>query len=415
MALSINTNIAALKAQGNLSKSSHALSTSLQRLSSGLRINSAKDDAAGLQISNRLTNQINGTSVAMRNANAGISMAQTAEGALQESTEILQRIRVLALQSANGSNGPEERKALNAEVTALKYEMDRIANTTSFGGKKLLDGSSGTTLLQVGSGANETIKMKISEMSTKGLQVTDQHATFQGYTIKGELNPAEWKQGDATTPSTGVIVYKEFRISIEGKEIILPIHHRQAYKEPNGELPFPEGAIITAPVDYEKNPAWKQISTMVVNTINKSGIDIKAALDEETKEIRISSDAYDLKSISIENTTGEIVLDKQSLNSALDVSTQALSQKSILAVDEALQAVDSQRASLGAVQNSLEHTISNLQNIRENVSAARGRIMDTDYAAETAILSKNQIMQQAATAMLAQANQLPETVLSLLK
>src|SRR5690554_4343841 len=170
MALSVNTNVASLNTQRNLNNSSNALGTSLQRLSTGSRINSAKDDAAGLQIANRLTSQINGMGVAVKNSNDGISMAQTAEGALEQSTTILQRMRDLALQSANGSNSPEERKALNQEVAELKKELDRIANTTSFGGKKLLDGSFGTTTFQVGAAANETISVALDEMSTKAMK-----------------------------------------------------------------------------------------------------------------------------------------------------------------------------------------------------------------------------------------------------
>lgn len=169
MALTVNTNIASLNTQRNLNKSSAALDTSLQRLSTGSRINSAKDDAAGLQIANRLSSQINGLNVAVKNSNDGISMAQTAEGALQQSTAILQRMRDLSLQSANGSNSESERKALNSEVTELKKELDRISNTTTFGGKKLLDGSFETTTFQVGSAANETISVKIDEMSTDSL------------------------------------------------------------------------------------------------------------------------------------------------------------------------------------------------------------------------------------------------------
>ena len=165
MALSVNTNVSALNTQRNLNSSSNALATSLQRLSTGSRINSAKDDAAGLQIANRLTSQINGLNIAVKNSNDGISMAQTAEGALEQSTSILQRMRDLSLQSANGSNSAEERKALGSEVNELKKELDRISNTTSFGGRKLLDGSFGTTTFQVGASANETISVKMNEMS----------------------------------------------------------------------------------------------------------------------------------------------------------------------------------------------------------------------------------------------------------
>ncbi|OUR79810.1 branched-chain alpha-keto acid dehydrogenase subunit E2, partial [Colwellia psychrerythraea] len=165
MALSVITNTASLNAQRNLTKSGEGLATSMQRLSSGMRINSAKDDAAGLQISNRMTSQINGLGVAQRNANDGISMAQTAEGAMQSSTDILQRMRELALQSANGSNADSDRQALQKEVSALQTELTRIAETTSFGGQKLLDGSFGTKAFQVGANANETISMSLGDIS----------------------------------------------------------------------------------------------------------------------------------------------------------------------------------------------------------------------------------------------------------
>src|SRR5690606_10359428 len=178
MALSVNTNASALNTQRNLNASSNNLATSLQRLSTGSRINSAKDDAAGLQIANRLTSQINGLNIAVKISNDGISMAQTAEGALEQSTAILQRMRDLALQSANGSNSDDERKALGQEVNELKKELDRISNTTSFGGRKLLDGSFGTTTFQVGAAANETISVKIDEMSSKSLKAT----RFEGST-----------------------------------------------------------------------------------------------------------------------------------------------------------------------------------------------------------------------------------------
>src|SRR5699024_11839950 len=187
MALSVNTNVASLNTQRNLSKSSKALETSLQRLSTGSRINSAKDDAAGLQIANRLTSQINGMGVAVKYSNVGISMAQTAEGALEQSTNILQRMRDLSLQSANGSNSKDERSALNAEVTELKKELDRIANTTSFGGRKLLDGSYGSTAFQVGAAANENISVKIDEMSTSALSfmiASRKDITLSNYCIK---------------------------------------------------------------------------------------------------------------------------------------------------------------------------------------------------------------------------------------
>ncbi|MBB1392073.1 flagellin, partial [Shewanella sp. SG44-6] len=169
MAISVNTNVTSMKAQNNLNGANNGLKTSMERLSSGLRINSAKDDAAGLQISNRLTSQINGLGVATRNANDGISMAQTAEGAMQESTNILQRMRDLSLQSANGSNSSDDRKSLQKEISSLQSELTRIADTTSFGGQKLLDGSFGTKSFQIGSNANETISLSLSNIKASSL------------------------------------------------------------------------------------------------------------------------------------------------------------------------------------------------------------------------------------------------------
>ena len=182
MALTVNTNVSSLNAQRNLSRSGQGLATSMERLASGMRINSAKDDAAGLQISNRLTSQVNGLAVAQRNANDGISMAQTAEGAMQESTNILQRMRELALQSANGSNSADDRDSLQKEVKALQTELTRIADTTSFGGQKLLDGNFGTKSFQVGSNANETIEMTLKSMKASDLGVVSgKNATIAGF------------------------------------------------------------------------------------------------------------------------------------------------------------------------------------------------------------------------------------------
>ncbi|MFU7556557.1 flagellin [Pseudomonas paraeruginosa] len=308
MALTVNTNIASLNTQRNLNNSSASLNTSLQRLSTGSRINSAKDDAAGLQIANRLTSQVNGLNVATKNANDGISLAQTAEGALQQSTNILQRMRDLSLQSANGSNSDSERTALNGEVKQLQKELDRISNTTTFGGRKLLDGSFGVASFQVGSAANEIISVGIDEMSAESLNGT-------------------------------------------------------YFKADGG------GAVIT---DTGSTGAGAAASTSTFTEAN--------------------------------DTVAKI-----------DISTAKGAQSAVLVIDEAIKQIDAQRADLGAVQNRFDNTINNLKNIGENVSAARGRIEDTDFAAETANLTKNQVLQQAGTAILAQANQLPQSVLSLLR
>jgi len=364
----------------------------MQRLSTGSRINSAKDDAAGLQIANRLTSQVNGLGVAVKNSNDGISMAQTAEGALQQSTSILQRMRDLALQSANGSNSTDERKALNSEVSELKKELDRIANTTTFGGKKLLDGSFGTTTFQVGSSANETISVKLDEMSTKSLEGKYAEGTVASGSITSGLSITS---GAATASGEVKILVKADGWS-EAREL---------------------------KADVKIGDTEKEIAQKVATLINDANIGISAYKDSAGTGLELVS-TKEITSGAVSETAVSLQINGAAQTAALD-TTQALSevnilevkdaQKVIITIDQAIQSIDNQRAELGAVQNRFDNTIANLQNISENVSAARGRIQDTDFAAETANLSKNQILQQAGTAILAQAKQLPQAVLSLLQ
>lgn len=396
MALSVNTNVSALNTQRNLSASSNNLATSLQRLSTGSRINSAKDDAAGLQIANRLTSQINGLNIAVKNSNDGISMAQTAEGALEQSTSILQRMRDLALQSANGSNSADERKALNGEVNELKKELDRIANTTSFGGNKLLDGTFGTATFQVGSAANETISVKIDEMSTSSLKSTYSSGALSGAATGAAktdkfLNLAIKTSGTAEAQVISVAINggeskdelnQLIATTINDASIGIGVH-----KNTDGGFDvLSKDAIGKAAGDIESIKYVTSGAVAASGSINKDAI--------SSGNVKPVTDAT-IKDISLETVTG--------------------AQKAILSIDQAIQSIDAQRADLGAVQNRFENTIGNLQNIAENVTAARGRIQDTDFASETANLSKQQIMQQAGTAILAQANQLPQAVLSLLR
>ncbi|MBD9438867.1 flagellin domain-containing protein [Pseudomonas sp. PDM04] len=283
MALTVNTNVTSLNVQKNLNRASDALSTSMTRLSSGLKINSAKDDAAGLQIATRMTSQIRGQTMAIKNANDGISIAQTAEGAMQESTNILQRMRELAVQARNDSNGTDDRVALNKEFAAMSDELTRIANSTNLNGKNLLDGKAGTMTFQVGSNTGSSNQITLS---------------------------------------------------------------------------LPSG--------------------------------------------------FDAATLSVDSATLQITGNNST-------TAEASFSKAIGAIDKALQTINSSRADLGAAQNRLTSTISNLQNINENASAALGRVQDTDFAAETAQLTKQQTLQQASTAVLAQANQLPSAVLKLLQ
>lgn len=397
MALTVNTNIASLNTQRNLNTSSKALDVSLQRLSTGSRINSAKDDAAGLQIANRLSSQVNGLNVAVKNSNDGISMAQTAEGALQQSTNILQRMRDLSLQAANGSNSESERTALNDEVTQLKKELDRISNTTTFGGRQLLDGSFGTTSFQVGAAANEIISVSIGEMSSKSLESDHYESTIAASTV---TNDKALASGGATV-----------KFEVSGKEYVVE-------------------------AKFAKGDTTEQVNQKIAAAINDTNSGVGAFVDENGKITVISKEstdtagqsAFELTSIAFSSgdatstgitlTAGPVAAQTTATSTKIsDISlTEAKdAQIAVFAIDEAIKAIDSQRADLGAVQNRFENTISNLQNIAENVSAARGRIQDTDFAAETANLTKNQILQQAGTAILAQANQLPQAVLSLLR
>jgi flagellin len=391
MALTVNTNVASLNTQRNLNISSKALDISLQRLSTGYRINSAKDDAAGLQISNRLTSQVNGLNVATRNASDGISLAQTAEGALQQTTNVLQRMRDLALQSANGSNGPSERKALNEEVVQLQNELERISNTTTFGGKKLLDGSFGTAAFQVGAAANETISVSLKDAGPAGLR-----GDF--YTQSGAA-----ATGPASTSGTVTIT-----VNVN---------------------PAGTASAVTLAFDVTSGATAAQGQELAIKAINDSnngvfaytnsagGLEILSQYNSETPPVNnVGNVAFvsTATGLGFTNITASAVAVVSDIASE-DILSAPKAQQMVIVIDQALNIIDSQRAELGAVQNRFESTISNLQNIAENASAARSRIRDTDFALETTELTKNQILQQAGTSILAQANQLPQAVLSLLQ
>ena len=423
MALTVNTNVASLNTQRNLSNSSNALATSLQRLSTGSRINSAKDDAAGLQIANRLTSQINGMGVAVKNSNDGISMAQTAEGALEQSTTILQRMRDLSLQSANGSNSPEERKALNSEVNELKKELDRIANTTSFGGKKLLDGSFQTTTFQVGSAANETISVKLDEMSTSamGAKILSADFAIADFDV-ANLEVVKSVAGSGATgdpdfvEGIGTLALKDMEVKVGDKTIQIKGFELGIIESVDANVPG-------VPTDLSDPKHQEMVAGALATAINDANAGVGAFVESVGDPVTgytiafigdgAKSDTLELSGFSA--TPVDMTIAATMNIQSVDINTVKGSQEAVIAIDQAIQKIDAQRADLGAVQNRFENTISNLQNIAENVSAARGRIQDTDFAAETATLSKNQILQQAGTAILAQANQLPQAVLSLLQ
>lgn len=376
MAITVNTNVTALNAQRNLNKTNNALNVSIQRLSTGSRINSAKDDAAGLQISNRLTSQINGLDVAAKNANDGISIAQTAEGAMQESTNIMQTMREKALQSANGTNSADDRAAIQKEVSALSTELDRIANTTSFGGQKLLDGSFGSRALQVGSEAGETINLTLNSTKATDLKTTVHSVSMSADTVT---------TGTAGTPGTTGL-----SITAGGKTI---------------------ASLSTATMNKCMGGDGKVDLSKVAEEINKqsgkSGASASVTTDGKLEIISAEKIGAKGKAAGTASSATVSMAD-------IDMSTQSGSNKALLVIDSSLKQIDSQRADLGALQNRLSSTISNLENISENSAAGRSRIMDVDFAKETTNMTKQQILQQAGGAMLAQAKALPQAALSLL-
>ncbi len=641
MALTVNTNIPSLNTQRNINNTSNALNTSMQRLSTGSRINSAKDDAAGLQISNRLTNQISGLNVAVRNANDGISLAQTAEGALQQSTNILQRMRDLSIQSANGSNSDSDRAALQKEVSALQSELTRIAETTTFGGRKLMDGSFGTSSFQVGSNAYETIDVTVKNASASAIgsfqvgsaktdvglktaSVVNNAEVFDGivtavpafsagkvevvgggeskevtidsfdsakslaakfdgavagltatartvFTAEVNLQGADSNLnfnvtvGENTVSLVGVNsneslaeqinsngaklglkanIDKDGVLTIEssvGENVSFSAQKNQnntaamtgslklnvqrsdgSFADTASTLSNNGGTVVgnmqlNSPTAYAisekadtvktnqlalnvtqgtKGTAPNTTSTAITlakitvgTTAINIGTSVKINSNEDLAKAIKENDTAGLLEVGYDSSskaltikakdgadiifgdvgqddsgtggtlafnqlntaTGEYAAkasasiapatsaptgaskasatssdaessevfgkNKAELTSVakVDISTADGAQQAIAIIDNALAGIDSQRADLGAVQNRFDNTINNLQNISENASAARSRIMDTDYAAETANLSKNQVLQQAGTAILAQAKQLPQSVLSLLQ
>jgi flagellin len=321
MALYVNTNVSSLNAQRQLSNSGSQLDTSFQRLSSGMRINSAKDDAAGLQISDRLTSQINGLNQGNRNANDGISLAQTAEGAMDEMTSMFQRVRTLAQQSSNGSNTDEDRLAIQEEIRSLMSEVNRVASDTTFGGQNLLDGTYEASF-QVGADAVQTIGFSMQGVG--GTAAINRMTTNGGFTLSGI-------------------------------------------------------AVIASAV------TGNRLSGLAEGASTIGG----AALTTDTFAAAF-------------------------IATAISVSSQVNAQIILAGMDSLIAVVDKKRAELGAVQNRFQSTIRNQSNIAENLSAAKSRIKDADFAAETAALTRSQILQQASQTILSQANQRPQAALSLL-
>ena len=548
MALSVNTNITSLGVQKNLNKASDALSTSMNRLSSGLKINSAKDDAAGMQIANRLGNQVKGLNVAIANANNGVSIAQTAEGAMQESTNTLQRLRELALQAANGDKSDADRVSLQQEFTAKVGELTRTANTTTFGGRNLLDGSFSNVAFQIGADANQTISFGMTDISATGLKGSYSEAKTNGADMAGLTATSIGSAVNASV--TGTVAVKptaDISGKINGTDVALAKDATAAdmakaindagisgvsasadtagkitLKSANADLVV-EGTAGAAALGVAEATTKAEDSLVPAGTITVNGEDLVLAGTEKVSEVvtsiasmagiasaklnngRIEITSKDGSDVALSNKTSgalsalglapgtsqaklqadtsislngvEVKFKKgdtadaivSSINSAstgvtasknsdgtlalfadkdiviadgsaggglkalgldagktaavtlettvsdLSVLTAASAQQAIQALDGAMQQIDSQRSQLGAVQNRFSSTVSNLQSIAQNSTAAKGRVEDADFAAETAELTKQQTLQQASTAILSQANQLPSSVLKLLQ
>ncbi|MFA9438173.1 flagellin [Uliginosibacterium sp. sgz301328] len=382
MAMTINTNVQSLNAQRNITSTQSSLSTSLQRLSSGLRINSAKDDAAGLAISDRMTAQIKGLTQAQRNANDGISLAQTAEGALGEISNNLQRIRELAVQASNGTNTQTDRDALQAEVTQLQAEIQRVAQQTSFNGQKLLDGSFNGVQFQIGANAGETIgvsKIMNAQTASLGGSLTRTTSTINATSLT--KYDTAMAAGDLTINGVDVGKIDAASTSQERAAQLTEAINRVSSQTNVG-------------ASYDK-------TTGQVTLTSNAAIAVAGAADDAT----IAGWANNATTGTATTTTG--------INS-LTVSSFTNAQQTITQIDNALKDINTARADLGAVQNRFTSTVANLQSMTENLSSARGRVTDADFASETANLSRSQILQQAGTAMLAQANALPQQVLKLL-
>lgn len=409
MAAIINTNIQSLNAQRNLSTSQSQLATSMQRLSSGLRINSAKDDAAGLAISERMTTQVRGLTVAMRNANDGISLAQTAEGALSSVGSNLQRIRELAVQSRNATNSEEDRAALDAEVQQLKAEIDRISRDTSFNGTKLLDGSFTNMAFQVGANQGQTIDVNsIADTRIDMLGAWDSVPTPTKGVAVGTI-----AGGSVTGTTTDPYVYK---LEVDGKSILTKTISAGATADPvlTGKELDTAWAAFAATADGAgyKLAGTFATGTAVISKLDGSDMAITSAATGGTAGTNTAPTLGAGFVATFSN--GELTAPKVGFD-GLSVRTQEDSDNAIVAMDAALRAINGARASLGAIQSRFETTVQNLSVNSENLSASRSRIMDADFAAETANLSRTQILQQAGTAMVAQANQLPQNVLKLLQ
>ena len=473
MGLFVMTNMSSLNAQRNLTTNSKGMKTTYQRLSSGLRINSAKDDAAGLAISTRFTSQVRGLSQAMRNTNDGISLAQTVEGALQESTAILQRMRELSVQSANDVNTQADRKSIDEEIQQLVQELNRIGDTTTFNSHKVLNGEFIQQFLHVGAAARETIDVTLNDARATALgrtalvtaDVVSTHAldkaagsvlindiTIRNTTTSDDTVSTSFATGSAiskaaaindATQHTGVVARVNATVVGQNQNVTAGTLDENSYIEINGEIIT--GFAVTT--DDANGELVSQINansakTGVVASVDENYRVVLTAQDGRNIEIVASdANASTITGLSTGVTTATLDFESEdaftvnganldfvgfsnpqivgvnSVNSSVatvNVLDRTSSNRAIEIIDRALEQISSNRGELGALQNRLESTLNNLGSITENISASRSRILDADFAEESANMARNSILQQAGTSILAQANQAGQAALSLL-
>jgi flagellin len=480
MGLYVNTNVASLNAQRNLNSASRTLTKSFQRLSSGLRINSAKDDAAGLGISDRMTSQVRGLNQAIRNTNDGVSLAQTAEGGLAESTTILQRMRELSVQAANDTNSTGDRESIQNEVDQLVNELDRIATKTTFNNQKVLDGGFIGAKFHIGANANDTVTVSIKDARSASLgrqarvssddfitqgageELLDDEVVINQVTIRAtSAVDDQFSTSDAASSAiakaAAINDASEFtgvRAIVETTEVVGTSDISSVTLDSTNNLTI-NGEIISG-FHVENNDADDALVGAINSVAGETGV--VASLDEDNRLTLTADDGRNIEvvvagaasnlgiaiggggaaavfggKITLQSEDGFTVTGAGAAKlgsvggggslfgtnddfavSNIDVTSRTGANEALDTIDVAISQVSNIRGELGAVQNRLESTINNLAVSAENVSAARSRILDADFATETASFSRNQIIQQAGISVLAQANQQPQVALSLL-
>ena len=397
MAMVVQHNLTAMNSNRQLGVTTSAQAKSAEKLSSGYRINRAGDDAAGLKISEKMRSQVRGLNRASTNAQDGVSLIQTAEGALNEAHSILQRMNELAVQGANDTNENIDRKAINEELDALTTELDRISSTTQFNKQNLLDGSFKNKKLQVGANADQNIEISIGSMNAKTLGLKDVSGTIEKTAQEG-VNPVAIKyQGMSYTyrPKSSLDKNTANAISVFKKQL------SGKYTAANYAVQFENGKVF-----YKSLVNDKTYSTVAKAVAG----DVSAAKQAMSADVKKNINTY----LQTSAVTAK-ALSSYTQNGNARVDTYEMANNSITAIQDAINKVSSQRSALGALQNRLEHTIANLDNVAENTQAAESRIRDTDMASEMVEYSKNNILAQAGQSMLAQSNQSTQGVLSLLQ